>query len=84
MAKSNSLGKRAEEELTKFRVELSFVAIGLFLGLGIQNIIQFVEVVYPHITAYFFLTLGVGSLVMVLFLVIFSARLAGIGQSRHR
>jgi hypothetical protein len=45
---------------------LSLVIAGLFLALGIQSIIQFVEVIVPHISAYYYLGLGIGSLLLVL------------------
>jgi hypothetical protein len=80
MAESNSFGKKIEDELQKFRVEVSLVIVGLFLALGFQSIIQFVELLIPHITPYFFLALGIGSLVMVLVFLNFAAHFAGIDQ----
>ncbi len=80
MAESNSLGKKIEGELKKFRVDVSLVIVGLFLALGFQSFIQFVELVIPHITPYFFLALGIASLLMVLVFLNIAAKDAGIDR----
>lgn len=84
MTKSDSPKGKAEEELNKFRKDLTFIAVGLLLALGIQNILQFIEIEYPHLTAYFYLSLGVASLVLVLVFLGTAARLAGIDKLVER
>jgi len=79
---SKPLRRKLDEELKKFRVDVSLVIVGLFLALGVQNIIQYVEVVFPHISAYFYLGIGFGSLVMVLVFLKVAARDAGIDSRR--
>ncbi|MDA4137429.1 MAG: hypothetical protein OK449_10590 [Thaumarchaeota archaeon] len=67
-----------EEKLRSFRVDITLVFVGLFLALGVQNIIQFVETDSPHISPYFYLAVGVGSLLMLLVFLNLAARIAGI------
>jgi hypothetical protein len=80
MPKSNPLDGKTKEKLNKFLVDISLVIVGLFLALGFQGIIQFVELIVPHITPYFFLALGVGSLLMVLVFMNRAARYAGLDK----
>jgi ABC-type transport system involved in cytochrome c biogenesis permease subunit len=67
----------SEEKLRGFRVDVTLVLVGLFLALGVQSIIQFVETVSPHVSPYFYLGVGVVSLFMVLLCLNLAARLAG-------
>jgi hypothetical protein len=67
----------SEEKLRGFRVDVTLVLVGLFLALGVQSVIQFVETVSPHISPYFYLGVGVVSLFMVLLCLNLAARLAG-------
>ena len=73
-----------EEKLRSFRVDLTLVMTGLFLALGVQNVIQFFEVESPHITPYFYLGIGVGSLIMVVVLLNRAADIAGIVTLRPK
>ena len=66
------------EELNKFRKDLSLVFVGLFLALGVQSIIQFVEVMVPHVSAYYYLGLGIVSLILVFVFVSRAAMYAGL------
>ena len=75
---------RSEETFRSFRVDVTLVLVGLFLDIGVQNIIQFVETASPHISPYFYLALGVGCLVLVLLFLNFAARIAGIKVERRR
>ena len=63
---------------------MTLVLVGLFLALGVQNIIQFVETASPHISPYFYLGLGLGCLLLVLVFLNFAARIAGIKIDRKR
>jgi len=80
MSKQNPLRRKIDEELRKFRVDVSLVVVGLFLALGVQNMIQYIEAVFPHINAYFYLTIGIVSLLMVLVFLNLAAKDAGIDQ----
>ncbi len=84
MTKSDSPKEKAEEELNKFRKDLTFIIVGLLLALGVQNILQFVEIEFPHLAAYFYLSLGVASLVLVLVFLNTAARLAGVDRFVER
>ena len=75
---------KSEETLKSFRIDLTLVLVGLFLAIGVQNIIQFVVTDSPHISPYFYLALGVGSLFMVLVYLNFAARIAGLKRPDHR
>jgi 4-amino-4-deoxy-L-arabinose transferase-like glycosyltransferase len=66
MSGYESLSEKTKEELNKFRKDVTLIIVGLFLALGIQSLIQFVVSLFPHITAYFYLVLGVVSFVLVL------------------
>lgn len=66
------------ETLRSFRVDLTLMLVGLFLALAVQNVIQYVETTSPHVSPYFYLTIGVGSLLMVLLFVARAARIAGL------
>ena len=74
----------SEEKLRSFRVDITLVVVGLFLALGVQNIIQFVEAASPHISPYVYLIIGVGSLLIVLALLNSAARIAGLKFDRRR
>ena len=74
MTRSKSFSEKTKEELNKFQKDLSLVVVGLFLALGIQSVIQFVEVIVPRISAYYYLGLGIGSLILVM---VFLGRAAG-------
>jgi hypothetical protein len=80
MPKPRSFSEKTMEELNKFRKDLSLVVVGLFLALGIQSIIQFVEVIVPHISAYYYLGLGVISLILVLVFLNRAADYAGLKE----
>jgi hypothetical protein len=80
MSGSKSFSEKTMEELNKFRKDLSLVVVGLFLALGIQSIIQFFEVVYPHMSAYYYLGLGIVSLVLVLVFLNRAADYAGLKE----
>jgi hypothetical protein len=69
---------KSEETVRSFRIDVTLVLVGLFLAIGVQNVIQFVETASPHISPDFYLALGVGSLFMVLIFLNFAARIAGI------
>jgi 4-amino-4-deoxy-L-arabinose transferase-like glycosyltransferase len=75
---------KSEETLRSFRIDVTLVLVGLFLAIGVQNIIQFVVTASPHISPYFYLALGVGSLFMVLVYLNFAARIAGFKRIDHR
>jgi len=75
---------KSYETFRSFRVDVTLVLVGLFLALGVQNVIQFVETASPHISPYFYLGLGVGSLLLVLVFLNFAARIAGIKIERRR
>jgi 4-amino-4-deoxy-L-arabinose transferase-like glycosyltransferase len=75
---------KSEETLRSFRIDVTLVLVGLFLAIGVQNIIQFVVTASPHISPYFYLALGVGSLFMVLVYLNFAARIAGLKRMDHR
>ena len=75
---------KSEETLRSFRIDVTLVLVGLFLAIGVQNVIQFVETASPHISPYFYLALGVGSLFMVLIYLNFAARIAGLKRPDHR
>jgi hypothetical protein len=75
---------KSEETLRSFRIDVTLVLVGLFLAIGVQNIIQFVVVASPHISPYFYLALGVGSLFMVLVYLNFAARIAGFKRIDHK
>jgi hypothetical protein len=81
MPESKSFSEKTLEELNKFRKDLSLVVVGLFLALGIQSIIQFVEVSIPHISGYYYLGLGIGSLILVMAFLNLAAKYAGINES---
>jgi hypothetical protein len=74
----------SEEKLRSFRVDITLVVVGLFLALGVQNIIQFVETASPHVSPYFYLVIGVGSLLVVLVLLNSAARVAGLNFDRRK
>ena len=74
----------SEETVRSFRIDVTLVLVGLFLAIGVQNVIQFVETDSPLISPYFYLALGVGSLFMVLVFLNFAARIAGIKRPEHR
>ena len=80
MTRSKSFSEKTIEEINKFRKDLSLVVVGLFLALGIQSIIQFVEVIVPHISAYYYLGLGIGSLILVLAFLSLAAKYAGLDE----
>jgi hypothetical protein len=80
MSRSKSFSEKTMEELNKFRKDLSLVVVGLFLALGIQSIIQFVEVIVPHISAYYYLGLGIVSLILVLVFLNRAASYAGLKE----
>jgi len=82
MSDSKSFSERTKDELDKFRKDLSLIVVGLFLALGIQSIIQFVEVIIPHISAYYFLGLGIGSLILVLVFIHLAAEYAGLDDEQ--
>jgi hypothetical protein len=77
MAESKT-GGNSEETVRSFRVDVTLVVVGLFLALGVQNVIQFVVTASPHISPYFYLALGAGSLFMVLIFLNFAASFAGL------
>jgi hypothetical protein len=74
----------SEEKIRSFRVDITLVVIGLFLALGVQNIIQFVETASPHISPYFYLAIGVGSLLIVLVLLNSAAKVAGLKFDKRK
>ena len=74
----------SEETIRSFRVDVTLVLVGLFLALGVQNIIQFVETASPHISPYFYFALGVASLFMVLISLNFAARIAGLKRPEYK
>ncbi|HXW37137.1 MAG TPA: hypothetical protein VEJ36_04460 [Nitrososphaerales archaeon] len=74
----------AEERMRSFRVDLTLVIVGLFLALGVQNLIQYVETASTHLSPYFYLGVGVASLVMVLVFLNLAARIAGIDEMVQR
>lgn len=76
--------ERPEERFRSFRVDLTLVLVGLFLAVGVQNVIQFVETASPHISPYFYLGVGVVSLVMVLVCLNLAARIAGLVEIARR
>jgi len=80
MTRPKSFSERTIEEINKFRKDLSLIVVGLFLALGIQSIIQFVEIVIPHISAYFYLGIGIGSLILVLAFISLAAKYAGLDE----
>jgi hypothetical protein len=80
MAELKTEENTTEERLRSFRVDITLVLVGLFLALGVQNIIQFVETAFPHISSYFFLAIGVGSVFMVLLFLKQAARIAGLDR----
>lgn len=80
MSRSKSFSEKTIEELNKFRKDLSLVVVGLFLALGIQSIIQFFETIVPHISAYYYLGLGIGSLILVLVFLSLAAKYAGLDE----
>jgi len=84
MSGSKSLSEKTKEELNKFRKDLSLIIVGLFLALGIQSIIQFVEVSVPHINGYYYLGLGIGSLILVLEFIHLAAKYAGLDEAVKR
>ncbi len=63
---------------------MTLVLVGLFLALGVQNIIEFVEAVSPHVSPYFYLGVGFVSLFMVLVFLNFAARIAGLVEVATR
>ena len=75
---------KSQEMLRSFRVDVTLVLVGLFLALGVQNVIQFVETASPHISPYFYLGVGVGSLFMVLVCLNQAARVAGLMKVLQR
>ena len=75
--------EESEEKLRSFRVDITLVLVGLFLALGVQNIIQFVETVSPHISPYFYLGVGVVGLLMVLVCLDQAAKIAGLEEIAH-
>jgi hypothetical protein len=75
---------KSDESLRSFRVDVTLVMVGLFLALGVQNSIQYVEVASPHLTPYFYLGVGVGSLLMVLVFLNLAARIAGFKRQDHK
>ena len=74
----------SEEKLRSFRVDITLVMVGLFLALGVQNIIQFVETTSPHVSPYFYLAVGIGSLLMVFVFLNRAARITGFGEVARR
>jgi hypothetical protein len=74
----------SEEKFRSFRVDITLVVVGLLLALGVQNIIQFVETASPHVSPYFYLAIGVGSLLMVLVLLNKAAKFAGLKFERRK
>lgn len=74
----------SEEKLRSFRVDITLVLVGLFLALGVQNVIQFVETISPHISPYIYLAVGVGSLLMVLVCLNYAAKIAGLEEIARR
>lgn len=84
MAESETKDDRFEEKFRSFRVDTTLILVGLFLALGVQNIIQFVETSSPHLSPYFFLGVGVGSLFTVLIFLNFAARIAGLVEIGKR
>jgi len=74
----------SEEKLRSFRVDLTLVMVGLFLALGVQNVIQFVETISPHVSPYFYLAVGIGSLLMVFLFLNRAARIAGLREVARR
>jgi hypothetical protein len=74
----------SDETVRSFRIDVTLVLVGLFLAIGVQNIIQFVETDSPLISPYFYLALGVGSLFLVLIFLNFAARIAGIKRPDHK
>lgn len=68
------------ERVRSLRVDITLLVVGLFLALGVQNMVQFVEAAFPHVSPYFYLTVGVGSLFMVLVFLGMAARIAGIDR----
>jgi len=75
---------KSDEVLRSFRVDVTLVLVGLFLALGMQSLLQFVESISPDITPYFYLAVGVGSLFMVLVCLNLAARLAGLAKILRR
>jgi hypothetical protein len=75
---------KSEEKLRSFQVDMTLVLVGLFLALGVQNVIQFVETASPRISPYFYLAIGVGSLIMVLVFLNLAARIAGFVKIDRR
>jgi len=83
MAESKT-GGNSEETVRSFRIDVTLVLVGLFLAIGVQNIIQFVETDSPHISPDFYLALGAGSLFMVLIFLNFAASIAGLKRPEHK
>jgi hypothetical protein len=75
---------KSEEELRSFRIDITLVLVGLFLALGVQNVIQFVGTASPYISPYFYLAIGVGSLLMVLVFMNRAAGIAGFKRNDQR
>ena len=86
MAEPEKGDERYEEQFRSFRVDITLVLVGLFLALGVQNVIQFVEASSPHLSPYFYLAVGILSLFMVLVCLNLAARIAGlveVGRRKH-
>ena len=83
MAEPNP-SSRKSEEMRNFRTDVTLIIVGLFLALGIQSIIQFVAISFPQIDAYFYLAVGIGSILLVLIFLNLAARVAGVDELRKR
>ncbi len=70
--------KKPERGLTRFRVDVSLVIVGLFLALGVQNLIEFFQTLFPHISAFYYLGLGIFSILIVIAFLNLAAGYAGI------
>jgi hypothetical protein len=74
---------KKSEEMRNFRTDVTLIIVGLFLALGIQSLVQFVAVSFPRIDAYFYVAVGVGSILLVLVFINRAARIAGIDVERE-
>ena len=78
MPRKKSFSEKTTEELNKFGEEVTLVIVGLFLAVGVQSLIQFIVALYPHITPYFYLGLGIVSLILVMTFLNLAAKYSGV------
>lgn len=75
--------RKPEGDLRKFQGDVTLVLVGLFLALAVQYLIQFIQSFLPKISPYFYLSISIISIVIVLVLLNRAAGFAGIkGQFR--